>query len=190
VDSGHSGGATAQIRADPDRLEVRTSSNDAWFDGGRQRWYVTLGWETIYQLEISPNAADTTIDLGGGTFTSVSVHPNAGSIFLDMTDAHVDDLDLSSNAGSASIVIAAGLDMTGSLSVNAGSIELCTSGDVALRITSDPNITFSTNLDETDLVKNGNTWSTADYAAASEQVSIKLSGNAGSFTLNPEGGCS
>ena len=82
------------------------------------------------------------------------------------------------------------MDMTGSLSVNAGSIELCTTGDVALRITNDSNFTFSTNLDETDLVKSGNTWSTAGYEGASQQVRIQLSGNAGSFALNPEGGCS
>ena len=190
VASGQRGGSPATITADSDRLEVRTPNTSNWFDQGRQRWNVTLPTATSYELDISPNAADTNVDLGGGAFTSVSIHPNAGSIFVDLTDAQVDDLDLSLNAGSASIVIGAGLDMTGSLSVNAGSIELCTSGDVALRITSDPNITFSTNLDETDLAKNGDTWSTAGYAAASEQVSIQLSGNAGSFALNPEGGCS
>ncbi len=191
VASGQNGGSPATISSDSDRLEVRTSNNDSnWFDRGRQRWNVMLPTATSYDLQISPNAAETRVDLGGGTFTSVSVQPNAGSVFLDLTDAQVDNLDLSLNAGSASIVIGSGLDMTGSLSVNAGSIELCTTGDVALRITSDPNITFSTNLDETDLSKSGNTWSTANYEGASQHVRIQLSGNAGSFALNPEGGCS
>jgi hypothetical protein len=190
VASGQRNGSPAEITADSDRLEVRTPNGDNWFDQGRQRWNVTLPTGTRYELQISPNAADSKVDLGGGTFASVSIQPNAGSIFLDLTDAQVDDLDLSLNAGSASIVVGAGLDMSGSLSVNAGSIELCTTGDVALRITGESNITFSTNLDESDLVKSGNTWSTAGYAAASRQVRIQLSGNAGSFALNPEGGCS
>lgn len=191
VDSGQRGGSPPKITAASDRLEVRSSNDDSnWFDRGRQRWYVTLPTATSYDLDVSPNAADTKIDLGGGTFRSVSVHPNAGSVFLDLTDAQVEDLDLSLNAGSASVVIGSGLEMTGSLSVNAGSVELCTTGNVALRITSDSNITFSTNLDETDLVKSGTTWSTDGYEGAGQQVRIQLSGNAGSFALNPEGGCS
>jgi hypothetical protein len=189
VASGRNRGSAATISSDSDRLEVRSPS-DNWLDTGRQRWNVTLPTSTSYSLDISPNAADTKVDLGGGTFTSVSMHPNAGSVSLDLTDAQVDNLDLSLNAGSASIVIGSGLDMTGTLSVNAGSIELCTTGKVALRVTTEPNLTFSTNLDSTDLVKSGNSWSTASYEGASQQVRIQLSGNAGSFALNPEGGCS
>lgn len=191
VQSGQRGGSPAKIDAAPARLDVKTSpENGNLFNQGRQRWNVTLPTTTTYELDVSPNAADTNVDLGGGTFRSVSLHPNAGSIFVDLTDAQVDQLDLSLNAGSASIMIGSGLNMAGSLEVNAGSIELCTTGDVALRITADPNITFSTNLDSTDLAKSGNSWSTAGYDGATQQVRIHLSGNAGSFALNPQGGCS
>ena len=190
VASGHTGGAAAEISADSGRLEVRSRSTDNWFNEGRQRWNVTLPKTPGYELEISPNAADTKVDLGGGTFRSVSVHPNAGSLFLALSDARVDDLSISVNAGSASVAIGAGHGMTAELRVNAGSIELYTLGDVALEVTSESNITFSTNLDESHLVKSGNAWSTDGFTNATEQVRIKLSGNAGSFTLNPEGGCS
>lgn len=191
VATGQNGGAAAKVTSASDRLEVRSPNNsENFFNRGRQRWNVTLPTATSYDLEVSPNAADTSVDLAGGTFTSVSIHPNAGSISVDLTDAQVDNLDLSLNAGSASIVIGPGTEMSGSLSVNAGSIELCTTGDVALRITSDPNLTFSTNLDETGLVQSGKTWSTSGFESAGKQVRIDLSGNAGSFELNPEGGCS
>lgn len=200
VQSGQRGGSPAKIDAAPARLDVKTSpENGNLFNQGRQRWNVTLPTSATYELNVSPNAADTNVDLGGGTFTSVSLHPNAGSVFLDLTDAQVDRLDLSLNAGSASIMIGPGPNppspnaitfMTGTLSVNAGSIELCTTGDVALRITADPNITFSTNLDQAGLSRSGNVWTSAGYDAASRQVRIQLSGNAGSFALNPEGGCS
>ena len=189
LDSGQTGGAAAQITADAGRLEVRSRGADTWFNERRQRWNVTLPKTPTYQLEISPNAADASVDLSGGTFTSLAVHPNAGTLFLDLTGARVDDLDLSLNAGAASILIGTEKSVTGSMSVNAGSIELCTLGDVALEVTSESNITFSTNLDESHLVKSGNTWSTDGFANATEHVRIKLSGNAGSFTLNPEGGC-
>ena len=55
---------------------------------------------------------------------------------------------------------------------------------------SDANISFSHNLDESGLQRAGDTWSTPGYAGADEQVHIDLDGNAASFTLNPEGGCS
>jgi hypothetical protein len=189
VETGQTGDSPARIDAASDRLEVRSPEHD-WFDSGRQLWHVHLPRATRYELEITPNAADTTVDLGGGTFTSVSIQPNAGSVFLDLTDAQVENLDLSLNAGSASIVIGSGLHMNASLSVNAGSIEVCTVGDVALQITTDPNITFANNLDETDLTQVGDSWSSDGYADASDRVHIDLEGNAASFDLNLEGGCS
>lgn len=192
VASGQTAGSSAQVSSGSDRLEVRSPDHN-WFDSGRQRWAVYLPKSTTYQLDVSPNAADTSLDLGGGTFTSVSVQPNAGSVFLDLTDAQVDKLDLSLNAGSASILVGGGTNVTGSLSVNAGSIDLCTEGALAIHLTVEENITFATNLDETNLAQEGNTWSYVPSYPADTLVSVMdlhIEGNAGSFDLNPEGGCS
>ncbi len=190
VATGRQGGDPARVTADRSRLHVESSDRNAWWNGGRQHWIVGLPTSTTYQLEITPNAADAAIDLGGGHFTSVSLQPNAGSVRLILSDAQVDNLDLSLNAGSAAILIGAGTSMDASLSVNAGSIELCTADGVALSVTVDANITFSDNLDESGLQQDGDTWSTPGYAAADDQVQIDLEGNAASFELNPEGGCS
>ena len=190
VASGRQGGDPAKITADSDRLVVESSEHDGWWNGGRQHWIVGLPTSTSYQLDITPNAADATIDLGGGRFTSVSVQPNAGSVRLDLADAEVDDLALSLNAGSLAVLIGAGSSMDASMSVNAGSIEVCTEDGVALAVTTSSNITFSHNLDEAGLQRVGDTWSTPGYADASDRVRIDLEGNAASFALNPEGGCS
>jgi hypothetical protein len=189
VASGRQGGDPAGITAGSDRLHVESSRNDRWWGGGRQHWIVGLPMQTSYQLNVAPNAADTTIDLGGGRFTSVSLSPNAGSVRLDLTDAEVDELDVSLNAGSAVFLIGKGLSMDASMSVNAGSIEVCTEEGVALQVTVDANVAFSTNLDESGLDQAGDTWSTPGYADAADQVQIALEGNAASFILNPEGGC-
>jgi hypothetical protein len=190
VASGRRGGDPARISADGDRLHVQSSERDGWFAGGRQHWIVGLPTATSYELEVTPNAADTTIDLGGGSFTSVSVNPNAGAVTLDLTDAEVDNLHVSLNAGAVEVIIGEGLSMDASLSVNAGSIEVCTDDGVALSVTTNANITFSHNLEEEGLQHVGDTWSTPGYADATDQVQIDLDGNAASFTLNPEGGCS
>jgi hypothetical protein len=188
---GHSGGSDPAISADSDRLEIR-SPTDSWFDQGRQRWDVTLPLAPSYALDISPNASETTVNLAGGTFTSVSLQPNAGSVFLDLTDAKVGNVDLSLNAGSASIVIGGGADVRGSLSVNAGSIDLCTPGAFEINLTVKENITFSHNLAHSNLVRKGDTWSSISSHpfGGGSVVNLQITGNAGSFTLNPEGGCS
>lgn len=189
VQSGRVDGDPARISADSDSLRVRSADDSGWPNAGRQVWHVTLPSGTTYDLEVSPNAFDGQIDLGGGTFTSVKIHPNAGSLSLDLTDAQVADLELSLNAGSASVVIGGPMELDGSLSVNAGSIELCVADDAAVRFVVDDNITFSTNLEESGLTHAGNSWSTSGFTDAAEQVTLTISGNAGSFTLNPEGGC-
>jgi len=189
VRSGREGGDPAGVAADGESLHVESGQNDRWWDGGRQLWIVSLPTDATYELYVTPNAAETTIDLGGGRFTVVSLHPNAGSITLDLTDAQVDTLDMSLNAGSASVIIGQGPAMDASMNVNAGSIEICTEDGVALQVRTNANITFSHNLEDSDLVQAGDTWSTPGYADADEQVTIDVEGNAASFTLNPEGGC-
>jgi hypothetical protein len=183
-------GEPAQIAADRDSLRVESGHSDRWWDGGRQRWIVSLPDRTSYRLDVTPNAAETIIDLGGGRFTTVSLHPNAGSVVLDLTDAEINDLDLSLNAGSVAVIIGPGQAMNATMSVNAGSIEVCTEDGVALRVTTNANITFSHNLEDSNLVQVGDSWSTPGYADAADRVQIDLEGNAASFTLNPEGGCS
>jgi hypothetical protein len=193
VSANRQGDSVPEISADLTGLDVRSAGGSNWFANlGRQRWTVSLPKATNYQLDISPNAASTRLNLGDGSFGLVSVHPNAGSLFLDLTGAKVDHLEMSLNAGSASIVVADGADVTGSLSVNAGSIELCAPAPVAFRFTVKENLTFSHNLEDSSLGHDGDVWSYSPpvpSGAVVSSIDLHIEGNAGSFTLNPEGGC-
>jgi len=186
VSSGSGGPAT--IQADAASLRVSRQGGQ-WWNAGRQHWAVTLPRQTTSSLEVEANAASTNLDLLGGQFRRLIVHPNAGSLRMDLSGSTVDDLNLQMNAGSASIIVGRGANLTGSLQVNAGSIELCTGSAVAISITLHSNITFSHNLDESGLEKDGNTWTSSPTAQGSSVVTLTIEGNAGSFTLNPEGGC-
>jgi hypothetical protein len=187
-----SGSGDAQPRIDPGWSSLSVSDHAGqWWGAGRQHWVVALPTGKNYRLLVESNAAETNLDLRGGRFGLLTLHPNAGSLRLDLRGASVNDLDLALNAGSASIFVGSGSGMSGSLHVNAGSIELCTNGPLTMSFRLTDNITFSTNLDSSGLVRLGNSWSTPGAISGIRpyQVELTIDGNAGSFTLNPEGGC-
>jgi hypothetical protein len=188
VAAGQRGGDEPRIEATGTSLSVR--SGDRSFVGdGEQRWEVLLGSDLNYSLTVDVNAADTSLGLAGGTFSVLSVDPNAGSITLDLAGASVEDFGLSLNAGSASVTVDAASAVSGELGVNAGSIDLCTAPETALRIVVQDNITFSHNLEDSGLIRSGETWVSEGFPAAERHVDLQLEGSAGSFTLNPEEGC-
>jgi hypothetical protein len=187
-----SGSGDAQPRIQPDASSLTVSSQtNQWWGAGRQRWIVTLPTGKSHGLQVEANAADTTLELTGGRFDQLVVHPNAGSLRLDLRGANVNQLDLALNAGSVSIIVGTQSSIRGSVHVNAGSIELCTNGPTQLSITLVDNPTFSHNLESSGLHREGNTWtmSTAISGGFPGQSDLTIDGNAGSFTLNPEGGC-
>ena len=76
------------------------------------------------------------------------------------------------------------------LSANAGSFDVCAPDDIGLAITIGEDVATGHNLEEAGLTADGDVWRTPNYDAAENQIEITFSGNAASFTLNPEGGCS
>jgi hypothetical protein len=175
-----------------DSLDVRATNEEGWnWDGGKQRWDIGLGSEVSYDVRVSANAADATLDLAGGTFDRLEIDPNAASLKIDLSGSSVGDFDMSMNAGSAEIQTDAETALAGRFSMNAGSFELCVPDGAALRITvADSNFTFSHNLDNSGLTRSGDTWTSDAFDGAGTFIDLRLDGNAASFTLNPDGGCS
>jgi hypothetical protein len=184
-----------ELEASDGSLQVGSGGHGLPFSRDRQKWALSLGRETSYDLSASLNAADSTLDLSGGTFSRLSVDPNAGSVDINLSGARVDDLHVSLNAGSMSIVVNAETDLGGLIGSNAGSIDFCAPvaalrfEGAALRFTVDANLTFSHNLDESGLEQSGDTFTTPGFEHAEHQIDVRLTGNAASFELNPEEGC-
>ena len=180
------------VEAGGDSLEVSATDEEGFnWDGGKQRWDIGLGADTTYDLEISANAASVNLDLAGGTFERLQIDPNAASLSIDLSGASVADFDMSMNAGSSEIQTDAETALAGRFTMNAGSFELCVPDGAALRITvADSNFTFSHNLDDSGLTRSGDTWTSDAFDGADRFVDLRLEGNAASFTLNPDGGCS
>ena len=90
------------------------------------------------------------------------------------------------NAGRARVSLGAGPTL-GSLSANAGAIDLCVPADAALILHVPTRLTFAHNLDSRGLSRDGDTWRRA--GASGDTIDLTIDGNAAGFTLDPDGGC-
>lgn len=180
-----------QVEADTARLSIR-SPETSFFgpDTENRRWDVVLPKQSALDLSIEANAARGKLDLGEMQLTSLDLNANAGDVVLDLGGAAVDGLNLQVNAGKASVVLDDSTSLTGSMSANAGSLEVCAPASVGLQVHIEDNVAFGDNLDESGLRSiDSSTWRSASYDAAQSRVTLTVEGNAGSFTLNPDGGC-
>jgi len=185
------GDQQVSLTATAESLDMRSNTGGFPFSHDRQEWSVTLGRDVEYDASLTLNAAESRIDLSGGRFGGLEAHPNAGSLQLSLGGSTVDELDVQLNAGSLSIDTDAETQLAGRIGVNAGSVDLCTDAQAGLRLTVDANVTFAHNLDDSGLQKSGEgTYTSANFDSAAHTIDLALEGNAASFTLNPEEGCS
>ena len=180
----------ANYRGDPPRVEesvdsLTIHSPDA-FGQRRQAWQVELPADRTSDLTITANASSGTIHLAGATLATLKAGLNAGDLRIDASEGRVSTVDIAVNAGRVRIRTHG--DLHGSLSANAGSIELCAPPDAALRIRVQEQLTFAHNLDDRGLTRSGEFW-TREGTPSGGFVDVDVQGNAANFTLDPDGGC-
>lgn len=152
----------------------------------RQDWNVVLPADQARELRIDANASAVTGRLAGAKLTDLHLSINAGDARIDASEGTLGRIDVSGNA--ARVRLRVGSDTTGSMSANAGSLELCTPPGAALRFQVAEQLTFAHNLDDQGLVKSGDVW-TREGATGAPTIDLSIRGNAATFTLDPVGGC-
>lgn len=177
----------------PSTLKVR-SRDDAdggpsWFLGARETWQVTLPATPRLEIDLQLNAGQATVDLAGATLGTVNLQLNAGAATVDLGSASsIDGVQFQLNAGSLGLTLP-NVSVTGSVEANAGAVRLCAPPGAGLRLRTGDSIIASYDYAGHGLVQNGTTWTTPGYDSASVQIDLRTAANAGSFTLDPEGGC-
>ena len=176
-----------RIESDSGSLRVDSPDDVAFlgFDAD-QAWDVTLPTDPTLDVGIDANASSSRLALDDATLSSLAVDANAGDVDIHLPGASVGELSVEANAGSISMEVDATTELTGSVEINAGSLELCVPDGVGLAITtSDDNVTFSHNLDDLGLARDGDVW----RSGSGDAITLSVEGNAASFTLNPREGC-
>ena len=186
-------GAGPTVESDATSLSVKgpeREGNPFLFLGARDTWSISLpsGGPTL-GVELRLNAGSSTVDLGGVPVSTVDVTLNAGATTLDLSEvAAIQRLDGTLNAGSLGVTLP-NRSMTGSIQVNAGSVKLCAPGGVGLRLRTGSSVLASYDYAGQGLTQDGSTWTTPGFETAAVQIDLETRANAGSFSLNPTGGC-
>jgi hypothetical protein len=176
-------GDEPQIESGSDRLSVRTpSSGDR-----RQDWTIGVSAASLNKLQLTANAATSSMDLGSAQLDEVQLGANAGDVRLAAGSATVTSLDMTMNAGRMRVTLGSA-GTKGSISVNAGAIDLCVPPEAGLRLDVKEQLTFATNLSSRGLARDGNTWTRPAQGSAGT-IELDVEGNAAAFNLDPSGGC-
>ena len=185
-------GIGPNLNADNDSLRVRSHDDrNGFFEGlsDRESWHVSLPEAVLLDVNLNLNAGSSTLDLGAAAIEALELDLNAGSATLDLgLVRQLGDLDIALNAGSVALTLPA-QSVHGSIEANAGSVELCVPAGVALRLHTSESIVSSYDFEDRGLVKDGSTWETPGFDGAPVKIELDTKATAGSFSLNPEGGC-
>ena len=192
VTGSSSNGQTPVTNAQADRLELRAPERSWWGPFGNQKgedWTVVLPTEPSISLSSTLNAGTAHLALANAHVRDLSMTTNAGKTTVDLTGASILTLSATVNAGTAVITLPMS-SMSGSATVNAGSLGLCVPSGVDVRIESSSTLA-SNNFAQQGLVQTGSTWTTPPSAGglSSVHIDLSLTANAGSIELNPTGGC-
>jgi hypothetical protein len=192
VEADESAANGLELTSDDNLLELRNEDDVSVGIEDRGLVSVVIPRNAAASIGMSMNAGEVHFDLSDGSWSQLDLTGNAMAMEVDLSGAEAADVAVSMNAGSVKLQLSEDSDIGSpiQLSANAGSYEVCAPDDLGLAITISANVAVGHNLDEAGLNEDGDTWRTDGYADADQQVEITFSGNAASFSLNPEEGCS
>ena len=139
-------GTGPDMTADNDSLRLKTRDRDRGPFGAlseRGNWRVTLPDGPRLDTQLTLNAGSSTVNLSGASVGRFATTLNAGSTTIDLgTVRQIDGIEVQVNAGSIALTLP-NLSVSGSLHVNAGSVELCAAPGAGLRIRTNDSIIAS-----------------------------------------------
>ena len=183
-------GIGPDVAGSADRLSVRRRDDRAAFapfsDNG-EAWRVAVPAATT-AVDLALSAGAGRLTLGGTNVARFDASVNAGDAKVDLAETPLSALSVDVNAGSATVNLPAAT-ISGSLTVNAGSIRFCVPAGVGMQFTTNDNITGGNDFGSRGLTKSGAVWQSADWATAPVRITLSTTANVGSLSLNPEEGC-
>ncbi len=192
VDGQPADGKPPAIEHTSNGIQIRPETGNGifGFSGERERLDVTLPADPTMDFDVTLNAGEGRLTLAGAHLGATNVTVNAGSLRLDLREVGAaQTLSGTVNAGAA-VVWLPDRPLTGHLTVNAGSLSICAPANVGLRLATGDNPLSSSDFEDQGLVRSDGAWETPGFATAEIRITLDVTANAGSMSLNPRQTCS
>jgi hypothetical protein len=188
LDAGNTAGRAPTVDSTPRSLSIDATSDRgmSFLDAGRDAWDLTLPTSDLNALSLVVTAGHGQIGLPGTRIGTLALTANASEVVVDASRASIGDVSAVVNVGSLSIRLPAASNLTGSLRVGAGELQLCAPPGVGLHVT-----TGGTAKDVTvdGVHEAASEWQSPDYASAAFRSDLQIRVNFGTVEINPIGGC-
>lgn len=187
LSAGSTAGRMPFINATSESLSIGMTGK-GWdtLEAGRDAWSVVLPTSEIGSLSVVANASRAQITLRGAAIGDIDLTANASEVDVDLSGGTVDQLSTVLNLGSMSLQLSDRADLSGSIRINAGAIEICSPPGLGLRITF-RGTPRDVSVHGSDL--DGGTYENVEYATATHRADLELRVNFGAVEINPIGGC-
>jgi hypothetical protein len=178
------------LREAGDILEIASDHDeDAWrFLGrGREEWTVTLPTATTIEgLSFNLNSTRADVALPGARIGSMTLMANASYARIDASATQLASLEASFNMSSGSLHLPDVDELSVSVAVRAGDVEICTPPDLALSVSSSG---YSRSVLIEGIDRSGEQWLSPDYESAARHADLDIRATFGTVAINPIGGC-
>jgi hypothetical protein len=187
LDPGDAGNATANVTTSPTGLSVDAGTTGRWHLGSssERTWRVVLPTSPIDALRLDVSAGDADVDLEGAQLGALGIRLNGGDIVVDASEAALTELSASARLGALAVRLP-DADLTGSLEVTLGEIEVCLPSDVGLRVSRGAELGV---VRYEGFEQRAHVWQSPGYEQAPHHVDLTVDVNLGSLEFDPIGGC-
>jgi len=188
LDAASTAARQPRVEASPTSLAIDATTGEGWnpFDG-RDDWNLTLPTSRLDTLNLAVIASRAQIGLDGARIGSLALTSNASAMTVDASAASIDHLSAVVNVGAMSIRLPADHDLSGSIRVGGGGVEVCAAPGMGLRVSSRG---FAEGVTVAGLHQSGGNWESPDYDTAPHRADLTITANFGGVEINPIGGCS
>jgi len=159
----------------------------------RSRWDIEVPAEAALTVRSTLDAAKGRLDLGGGPVALVGITLNAAKALVDLADSETPEtalIDLTLNASDAELILPAGAS-NAAATLNFSTLAICVPQDVPMEVELSETFFSSSNLADAGLEDLGaSRWSTPDFSTAGEHVSLDITSNLSSFSIERPEACS
>ena len=189
LEADFTGNGAPRVDASAERLSVTSAPAPFLGDNRRRDVHLVLPTESAFGVSVTLNASSGRLVLGDGPLGALNVTLNASDVDFELAGDQqpAGGLDMTMNASSGRLEMPAA-SASGNVTLNASSLDLCASPEAGLRIRYEGTLSGS-NLDEAGLGRDGDVWTTSNYASAGVRHDMDVTANVSSITLHRTGGC-